>query len=102
MRLILRLTTILLFLLPVFSCNEGIKPAPGESVISFAGLIEDGSVAESLWTGWSPSDRIAVKGASSFFITDGKDRIKGAAVPSDMYIAAFPYSSLRLLWQRLC
>lgn len=95
MRPILRLITIFLFLLPVFSCNEGIKPAPGESVISFAGLIEDGSVAGSLWTGWLPSDRIAVNGASSFFITDGKDRIKGAAVPSDMYIAAFPYSSLR-------
>ena len=94
MRFFLHLTTVLLCFLAV-SCNDDIKPAPGESVISFAVRLEEGSAAENLGFSLSSSDRIAVKGASFFFIHDGKGGIKGAAVPAEKYIAAYPYSSLR-------
>ncbi|MBR4298836.1 MAG: hypothetical protein IKT59_03895 [Bacteroidales bacterium] len=94
MRSLLRLTAIFFCFLTV-ACNDDIKPAPGESVVSFAVRLEEGFAAESLGFAWSSSDRIAVKGASSFFIHDGKNGIKGAAVPSEKYIAAYPYSSLR-------
>lgn len=83
----------------VAGCSDRIKPAPGETSVSFSASLADQWLADSLGTALMTGDKMAVSGAANPFtassVRDGVGLFEGYAQQADTYYSVYPYTALK-------